>query len=673
MHIRCPHCHNPVEVVGDDLSDFTCPSCGSNFSLISADTTATHREAGNRTIGHFELVQQVGVGAFGSVWKARDTELDRIVAIKLPRQGQLDGPGAEAFFREARAAAQLRHPQIVGVHEIGREDDTIYIVSDFVEGANLKEWLSSQRFSAREAAELVARIAEALHHAHEAGVVHRDLKPSNIMLDANGQPHITDFGLAKRDQGEMTITVEGRVLGTPVYMPPEQAKGEGHHADQRSDVYSLGVMLFELLTGEVPFRGDAQMVVLQIQKDEPPRLRRLNARIPRDLETITLKCLEKDPAKRYQTAAALADDLGRWLGGKPILARPLGGLARSWRWAKRNPTVTALSVAIGALLTGATIGVGIVASIMFERAATEAVLRTEAEKQTAAAVASAEHAKSAQELAERRTKELEAAQRARLLAEMGQEHERRQRAMAEQAEEHTRNLEGQRLMLDRPANAAALQRRWFDAIKYYQAAIEGTVEQRVVISLAIASLAAGDDAGYRRACERLWARNGEKLMGDSFPELATVCTAGPDALPDMEPLLKLVETWRRGRVDYHLVVTDLAIHYRAGQYAQVIKLQQTAEMGYFVVARTPSYANVGWLRVPQTLFTAMAYQHLGKPDDAKKYLTIARLAHDTIVERQNNSVDTESSLGVLHPAAWQSRVMLELLRREAETLIGKSD
>ena len=172
-------------------------------------------------------MHQVGVGAFGSVWKARDKELDRIVAVKIPRRDQLSAAEADAFFREARAAAQLRHPQIVGVHEVGRDGDTIYIVSDFIDGANLKEWLSSQRLSPREAAELVAKIAEALHHAHEAGVVHRDLKPGNIMLDLDGQPHITDFGLAKRESGEITITLEGKPLGTPNYMSPEQAKGEG--------------------------------------------------------------------------------------------------------------------------------------------------------------------------------------------------------------------------------------------------------------------------------------------------------------------------------------------------------------------------------------------------------------------------------------------------------------
>jgi tRNA A-37 threonylcarbamoyl transferase component Bud32 len=383
VQLGCPHCHQAVEVVAEPLPrHHVCPGCGGGFSVEARSPTRGRvAQPPFRRLGRYEMGELLGTGAFGSVWQALDTELAREVAVKLPRIGRFASPAEEErFLREARFAAQLRHPGIVAVHDVGREQETLYIVSELVRGANLAEWLRGGPLSFLEAADLVACVADALDYAHRQGVVHRDIKPSNILLEldegaaANGTPSwrgrqpvrrslIVDFGLARRDASEVRMTLDGQILGTPAYMSPEQV-GNPHAVDGRSDVYSLGVILYELLTGELPFRGTARMLLHQVIADAPRPPRRLNDRIPRDLETICLKCLAKEPGRRYQTAGALAADLRRWSAGEPIQARPVGRSERLWLWAKRNLALTitfGLGVVTLVAVTGAPMAAGLVA------------------------------------------------------------------------------------------------------------------------------------------------------------------------------------------------------------------------------------------------------------------------------------------------------------------------
>jgi len=354
MKTQCAQCQNSIELtdIPPDGS-VRCAGCGSSFQVASL-ATATWSASVNKRIGKFEVLSTLGEGAFGIVFKAHDTELDRHVAIKVPRAGNIgSGPAdVERFLREARAVAQLRFPSIIAIHEVGTENGSPYLVSDFIEGITLADHLTGRGFSFMESARLIAEVADALQYAHSLGVVHRDVKPSNIMIRPNGSPCVMDFGLAKRGAGEITMTIDGQILGTPAYMSPEQARGEAYKVDGRSDVYSLGVVLYQLLAGELPFRGNQSMLLHQVLHDEPKPPRSLNSKVPRDLETIALKAMAKEPARRYTSAKSMADDLRRWMAGEPIEARAVGTLERTFRWCKRNPALaTANAVVIVALIT----------------------------------------------------------------------------------------------------------------------------------------------------------------------------------------------------------------------------------------------------------------------------------------------------------------------------------
>ncbi len=311
------------------------------------DVPETADRGAPSSMGRYELGDVIGQGAFGVVYRAWDTTLNRTVALKRPRSGALDGPRAvDRFLREARSAGVLRHPHIVPVYDAGQIDGQPYLVSALVEGRNLADELAAGRPGIRQSTEWVAALAEAVDHAHQSGVIHRDVKPSNILIDREDRVFLTDFGLARSDAGGASLSIDGQLVGTPAYMAPEQVRAETGAVDARTDVYSLGIVLYELLTGTRPFQGSQRMLLVRIQEEEPAPPRRLDDTIPRDLETVCLKAIAKSPAHRYPDAASFAAELRRYLRGEPVRARPLGPLRACWRKCRRKPVITGLAASL---------------------------------------------------------------------------------------------------------------------------------------------------------------------------------------------------------------------------------------------------------------------------------------------------------------------------------------
>jgi tetratricopeptide (TPR) repeat protein/predicted Ser/Thr protein kinase len=301
-----------------------------------------------RYFGDYRLLKVLGRGGMGVVYRARQRSLNRLVAVKMIKTGHWASPAEVRRFRnEAEAVANLDHPQIVPIYEVGEHRRRHYFSMKLIEGPSLAERLEQYAADPRQAARVVAAIARAVHHAHQRGILHRDLKPSNILLDAAGQPHVTDFGLARRIETNGELSESGAVVGTPSYMSPEQAEGHRGTITTATDVYGLGAILYAALTGKPPFQADTVIRTLDQVRGQPPeRPTKLNGKVPRDMEVICLKCLEKDPRKRYDSAAAVADDLERYLGHVPILARRVGPLERTWRWCQRHPAPAALAASL---------------------------------------------------------------------------------------------------------------------------------------------------------------------------------------------------------------------------------------------------------------------------------------------------------------------------------------
>ena len=365
----CPKCGAEIPA-SNALGEGGCPGCllETGLDLLvnqvgdpSDGTGVQHTTRNERSVemlgelGDYELLEEIGRGGQGVVFRARQKSLNRSVALKVIALGQWATKAHLKRFRlEAEAAASLEHPCIVPIYEVGQRDGTCYFSMGLVEGGQLDAVAKREPMPIRHAAELIAKVARTVHYAHERGILHRDIKPGNILLDAKGEPHLTDFGLARLVETESTVTRTMEVLGTPSHMAPEQAVGNNAQVSSATDVYGLGAVFYQLLTGHPPFAGGTTYETIKLLLDTEPRQPRLlNPKIDRDLSTICLKCLEKDPKRRYSSALVLAEDLEHWLKHEPIQARRIGIFARGRKWVQRNQTSALLAASLIALVAAA--------------------------------------------------------------------------------------------------------------------------------------------------------------------------------------------------------------------------------------------------------------------------------------------------------------------------------
>jgi serine/threonine-protein kinase len=483
------------------------------------------QELAGTEFGDYEILGEIGRGGMGVVYKARQKSLNRLVAVKVFRAGDLGGKAELQRFRnEAEMVALLDHAGIVPIHEVGTHAGRPYFTMKLIEGGSLADHLERFRADPRSAARLVAAVARAVHHAHQRGVLHRDLKPSNILLDGQGRPHVTDFGLAKRVETDTSLTQSGALVGTPSYMAPEQTSGRKEEVTIATDVYGLGAVLYAVLTGRPPFRAETLLDTLaQVSEREPELPRRLNLNVDRDLETICLKCLQKEPAKRYRSAEAVAGDLKRWLGGEPIQARPVGRLQRLGRWCRRKPGVAGLGAIAAAVVLLMTAGLG---WVVRDRAAQ----RTETERAVTAALDEAAR----QQREGRMPEALAAARQAAWLMDRGVADEAlRQRVQARRADlELLADLDEVRLQI-----AVTIHAKGYDYVagdRFYTAAFQkaGLEIDALPIEVAVGRIQQSSVPTELAAALDHWALTRQLIRGPSPPSWKSLLQIARLADPD---------------------------------------------------------------------------------------------------------------------------------------------
>jgi eukaryotic-like serine/threonine-protein kinase len=380
-------------------------------SIPSLSATGRSAAAAQRPqVEGYTILSELGRGGMGVVYKARQKKLNRIVALKMVLAGAHAGPDQLArFYAEAQAVAHLQQPHIVQIYEVGEHAGLPYFSLEYVDGGSLSERIDGKPQPVEESGRIVELLARAIGYAHEQGIVHRDLKPANVLLSKAGEPKVTDFGLAKRLESDSSQTKSGTLMGTPNYMAPEQARGLVREVGPLADVYALGIILYEMLTGRTPFLGSSILDTLQqVRNHEPVPPSRLQPKVPRDLETICLKCLQKEPVKRYDSAVDLAEDLRRFLAGEPIVARPVSVPERLWRWCRRNKKVAALSAAVLLLLVSLAIGSTVSAVVVSRQAVVVRQQKDLAEKNEALAKVARDEAQASEKQAHEARQEAEA-------------------------------------------------------------------------------------------------------------------------------------------------------------------------------------------------------------------------------------------------------------------------